>query len=120
VSKRFVSRPGNSDEEDAQLRKAISAILDLVLDTIESGEDPHTVALPEQIVAKGRSAVSAGTSVQHIRRAVREGLKVLQAATLEEIDLVPCSDAVRADLRNQTVEIQNVLLERLLVAVLAE
>jgi len=54
------------------------------------------------------------------RKAVREGLNVLQAATLEEIDFIPCADDMRADLRNQIIDIQNVLLERLSAAVLVE
>jgi hypothetical protein len=120
MSKRFVSWQDDPDEEEAQLRQAVSAVLELWFETMESGEDPHTVALPEQLVAQGRSALSVGVSVQHMRRAADKCLEVLHAYALEGIDHVSCSDAARADLRNRTIEMHNVLLERLSAAVLAK
>lgn len=46
--------------ETSSWRQAIRMTLDLVIDTIESGEDPHLVVLPARLPELGPIALGAG------------------------------------------------------------
>lgn len=109
----------DAGEEDAQLREAISAVVSLALDTLEAGVDPHSVVLPDSLIACGRGARDSGVSIRAMHRAGNAGLEVMQRFVMEESDRVTCSDAERSQLRNYAVHVMNVLLERLLGAVTA-
>jgi hypothetical protein len=114
-----VARSDDAGEADAQLREAISAVVSLVLDTLAVDADPHSVVLPDSLIASGRRALESEVSVGAMRRAGNVGLEVMQRFVMEESDLVACSDAERSEARNHAVHVMNVLLERLLSAVTA-
>ena len=109
-----------SAAEDTQLQEAVELVVAFVLDTIGSGADARTVPLPKDLVDYGRRALAAGLTPEQLRSRALRGQEALQESILPEVDRMAGSDALRAALRNEVIDIQNVLLERLIAAVLEE